>query len=74
MPGITAKIIGAGAQAYKVAYSEAFKTVFLATIAFTGLGIILAVFVPNVEKLMTDKVGVTLHKTRKPKAAGGEAA
>jgi hypothetical protein len=62
--GITPTIIAAGGAAYKVAYSQAFNTVFLTTIAFSALGIILAFGIPNVEKLMTNKIGVTLHNRK----------
>jgi uncharacterized membrane protein len=64
MKGITPAIIAAGGAAYKVAYSQAFNTVFLTTIAFSALGIILAFGIPNVEKLTTNKIGATLHNRK----------
>ncbi len=45
--GITGAIIAAGATAYKEASSDAYRTVFLSTIAINGLGIILTFFVPD---------------------------
>jgi hypothetical protein len=61
VPGITPQIIQIGSRAYKFAISDAFKTVFLTTIAFMGIGIILTAFVPNVDKLLTGEVSLTLH-------------
>ena len=40
VPGINAQIIAAATEASKTAYSQAFSTVFLASIAFGGLAII----------------------------------
>ena len=45
--GITPGIIAAGEMAYKVASSDAYRTVFLSTIAINGIGIVLTFFVPN---------------------------
>ncbi|KAK5023389.1 hypothetical protein LTS07_009264 [Exophiala sideris] len=59
--GITPQILAAGAEAYKVAYAQAFKTVFLTTIAFSAVAVVLSLWIPNVERLMTNKIGVTLH-------------
>ena len=61
VPGITARIIAVGARAYKVANADAYRTVYLSTIAFAGLGIVLCFFAKNTEKLMLDSVAATLH-------------
>jgi hypothetical protein len=61
IPGITPEIIAIGSRAYKFATSDAFKTVFLSTIAFMGVGIILTAFLPNIDPLMTGEVSMTLH-------------
>ena len=45
--GISPSIINAGVAAYKEASSDAYRTVFLSTIAINGIGIILTFFVPN---------------------------
>ena len=47
VPGISDAIIGAGSLAYKQANIDAYRTVYFTTIAFSGLGLILAVFAPN---------------------------
>jgi hypothetical protein len=62
IPGISDGIIAAGTTAYKWASSEAFHTVFLATLAFTGLGLIMCIWVPNVEDRLTDDIAATLHE------------
>ncbi|CAG9993119.1 unnamed protein product [Clonostachys byssicola] len=60
--GITDNIVAAGVRAYKVANSDAYRTVYLSTIAFSGLAIILTFFAPNTEKYMTDHVAATLNQ------------
>lgn len=61
VPGITDQIITVGVRAYKFANSDAFKTVYLTTIAFSGVAVILTFFAPNTEKFMTEKVVATLN-------------
>jgi len=58
--GLTPEISAAGATAYRFAYSHAYKTVFLTSVAFGVLAIICNLFVPNIDHLMTDAVAVTL--------------
>lgn len=60
--GLTSAIESVGIAAYKVASSHAYQTVFYSTIAFSMLGLICALFTPNVDELMTDKVVATLHR------------
>jgi hypothetical protein len=62
VPGVTAQIIAAGETAYKQANADAYRTVYLSTIAFSGLAVILSIFAPNTEKLMTGQVAATLHR------------
>lgn len=59
--GITADITAVGLRAHKVANADAYRTVFLTTIAFSGLALVLSFFVPNVEHRMTGDVAATLH-------------
>ncbi|CAK7198048.1 hypothetical protein SEUCBS139899_000706 [Sporothrix eucalyptigena] len=61
VPGITANIIAVGTQAYKVANSDAYRTVYLSTIAFSGIALIMTWFAPNTEKYMSAKIVATLH-------------
>jgi hypothetical protein len=63
--GVNPSIITVGTQAYKNASADAYRTVFLTTIAFTGIAIIATLFVPNVDHLLTGKVSTTLHKKDK---------
>lgn len=61
--GVTSAVIAAGSVAYKEASSDAYRTVFLATIAINGIGIILTFFVPDPDldaPEMTD-VSAPLH-------------
>lgn len=59
--GVTPAIIAAGSRALQVAYCDAYRTVFLTSIAFSGIALVLCFFVPNAEDLMTRDVAVTLH-------------
>lgn len=61
VPGISSEITVAGLAAYKTANADAYRTVFLTTIAFSGLALVLSFFVPNVEDRMTDDVAAALH-------------
>lgn len=61
VPGITANIVAVGVHAYKVANSDAYRTVYLSTIAFSSLAMVLTLFAPNTEKYMTSKIVATLH-------------
>ena len=65
IPGITDEIIAVGVRAYKVANADAYRTVYLSTIAFSGVAIILTWFAPNTEKFMTQKVVATLHNEQR---------
>lgn len=61
VPGVNQQIIAAGTAAYELASVKAYRVVFLSTIAFGAVGIILALFTPNVDEQMTDTVTTTLH-------------
>ena len=50
-----------GLRAYRVANADAYKTVYLTTIAFSGLAISLTFLAPNTEKYKTGKIMATLH-------------
>jgi hypothetical protein len=56
VPGIDPAIIEAVGAAVKVAYSQAFKTVYLTSIAFGGISIIAALFITSIDEFMTDYV------------------
>lgn len=58
--GVTASILATGVRAYKVANAQAYETVYLSTIAFSGLAILLAFFAPNTERWMVNNVAATL--------------
>ena len=58
--GLTPEVLVAGADAYRWAYNDAYKTVFLTSLAFGGLGIICSLFIPDIDSLMGNKVAVTL--------------
>jgi len=62
MPGTASMAVGvpdaiaAVGDAIKVAYSQAFKTVYLTSIAFGGLAVIAALFITSIDGLLTDFV------------------
>lgn len=61
VPGLTTAISSIGLQSYKEANMSAYRTVFYTTVAFTGLGLILSIWLPNIDKLLTKQVASTLH-------------
>jgi cellobiose-specific phosphotransferase system component IIC len=63
--GVNPSITAIGTRSYQDASADAYRTVFLATIAFTGVAIITTLFLPNVDHLLTGKVSTTLHKKDK---------
>jgi hypothetical protein len=67
VPGATSTIIAAGSAAYQVATVDAYRTVFFSTLAFSGVGIILAFCVPSVDDQMTEKIATTLHNLKDEK-------
>jgi hypothetical protein len=62
VPGVTDGIVAVGTAAYKQANSDAYKTVYLSTLAFSGVAILLTFFAPNTEKYMTSQIAATLHR------------
>jgi hypothetical protein len=60
VPEVTPNIIAAGVRAYQEASAAAYKTVFLTTLAFSGVGIIVSYWCPNVDKLLVGDVAITL--------------
>lgn len=60
VPHITPQILAAVSEALKTAYSQAFHTVFLASIAFGGVAIIAACFSKNIDERMNNEVAKTL--------------
>lgn len=60
--GLTPAIQAAGIRAYKEANSDAFRTVFLVTLAFSGTGMLISLFYPDIDHLLTKEVSVQIHK------------
>lgn len=61
VPGITSFIEAAANSAYRTAYSEGFKVVYLASIAFGVVAIAASVLTPNLENRFDDGVARKLH-------------
>ncbi|KAB5517417.1 fungal trichothecene efflux pump [Coniochaeta sp. 2T2.1] len=70
--GLTPTILAAGVRAYKEASAKAYQTVFLSTIAFSVVAVILALFTANGMNMMTDDVATTLHERKTKKVVGKE--
>jgi Fungal trichothecene efflux pump (TRI12) len=60
--GLTPAISTAGVRAYKEASAQAYSTVFLVTLAFSGIAVVLSFFTPNVDDKMNNQVAATLHQ------------
>lgn len=65
--GLTPAIIAAGTGAYRWAYTDTYKTIFLVRLAFGGLAIISSFFIPDVDPLIGGKVAATLSGREKEK-------
>lgn len=80
VPGISPTILAAGQRAYQDANAAAYQTVFLCTIAFSGIGIIVTIFCPDIDHMLTNEVTTPLHanghegQITKESATGSEAA
>jgi hypothetical protein len=61
VPGVTQQIIDIGSRAYKQAQVDAFRTIFLVSIAFVGTIIVLSLFYPDLDSKMTNDVGALLR-------------
>lgn len=61
VPGLTAAMQAAVNRIVPTAYSQAFKTVYLASLAFGGIAILSSLFSKDVQKHLTDKVERKLH-------------
>jgi len=65
--GLNPTALEVGTRAYKNASADAYRTVFLTTIAFSGVGVILTWFIPEVDAKLRNEVVVQLSE----KADGG---
>jgi hypothetical protein len=64
VPGMTPEIQRIAVSSYKLALQESYKTVWLVSLAFTGIGIILGLFSPNTKKYLHDRIATTLATTK----------
>lgn len=60
VPSITEKIIIAVADAVKTAYSQSFRIVFLASIAFGGMAVVAALLSVSVDERLDSTVAAKL--------------
>ncbi|KAB5578315.1 fungal trichothecene efflux pump [Coniochaeta sp. 2T2.1] len=72
VPGISPTILAVGQRAYQEANAAAYRTVFLSTIAFSGIGIILTIFLPDVDHLLTNEVTTPLQASGNESQITGE--
>ncbi|CAK7233758.1 hypothetical protein SCUCBS95973_008704 [Sporothrix curviconia] len=63
--GVTSQVISVGTRAYQIAYADAYRTIFFTSIAFGSLALIVAMFVPNFDALLTNKVATQLNLSNK---------
>lgn len=64
VPGITTSVLAAITEALPLAYSQAFKTVYLASLGFGGIAIIGSLLTVDPKRHLTDKVERRLHGKR----------
>jgi hypothetical protein len=65
VPGISPAMQAAVSKVVPTAYSQAFKTVYLASLAFGGIAILSSLFSKDVQKHLTDRVERKLHGGQK---------
>ncbi|EPE10880.1 trichothecene efflux pump [Ophiostoma piceae UAMH 11346] len=71
--GLTDDILAVGTKAYFEGNFNAYRTVFLVTLAFTGLACIAGIMLPNdIDKYLTNRVHVTLHQGQNEDVLAGE--
>ncbi|KAF2489786.1 MFS general substrate transporter [Lophium mytilinum] len=70
--GLTPQVLVAGGKAYQHAYMDAYRTIFLVSIAFGGLAIIVSFFIADIDKLMTRSVAATLQGRKGDEETVGE--
>ncbi|KAB5540566.1 fungal trichothecene efflux pump [Coniochaeta sp. 2T2.1] len=70
--GVTADIIAAGTAAYKEANVLAYRTVFLTSVAFSGVALISSLLLPDFDHLLTNKVATTLQRSNNGNEVVGE--
>ena len=61
VPGITSQIAASVTNVYLLTYSDSFKYVYLASIAFGCVGIVAACFVPNSENKFYEAISRRMH-------------
>ncbi|KAL4898370.1 siderophore iron transporter [Aspergillus ambiguus] len=69
IPGMNDAVQAALDEATKHAYAHAFKIVYLSSLGFSGLAIIAALFVTDVDQYMTDFVNKTVDRSQ---VSGGQ--
>lgn len=67
VPGLTTQITEVAASAYKTANSQAYSTVFLVSLAFGGIGMILCWFVAQNDATLENYVAGHIHRTSEEK-------
>jgi hypothetical protein len=70
--GLTPEILAIGTRAYQDASADAYRTVFLSTIAFSAVAIVCTLLLPDADKLLTGRVATTLHDGKDEKHVVGE--
>jgi Fungal trichothecene efflux pump (TRI12) len=72
VPGMSNGVLDALVLATKHAQAHAFKVVYLATLAFTGIGLIAAFFITDVNAYLTNYVNKTIHKPKMGNSTAAE--
>lgn len=72
VPGMNEMVLEALGLATKHAYTHAFKIVYFATLAFTGIGLVAAFYITDVDDYLTNYVNKTIHKPKIAKKAQAE--
>lgn len=67
---LTPAVEAAGAMAYRVAYLQAYRTIFYTSIAFGGLAILVSFFIPNIGSQLNNGVAATVQAPQDKETVG----
>lgn len=67
VPGLTPAIKSVALAANQAGLAQSYRLVWLTSLAFTGIGVILALMSPNTKQYLTDKVVITLKNDKRGK-------
>ena len=69
VPGLNATIEAVGVRASQIGHTHAYRYVWLSSIAFSSIALILSILSPNVDDKMSGKISALVHKRGEDKVS-----